>query len=159
MKRWILGDATARELGIDLKKEIQKLEAFETVSFEVDGQRRVFQVAGIQRRAELELGCQECLQKQLEIDSLRAQLQRFETPATPPLESIVKKFVEENYEFIVQREYSRRDLRHEIDVYLKDTYNRRMHRESPLWLYVRESVLGDHSKQYRRLKLRRRMGD
>jgi hypothetical protein len=159
MKRWILGDATAKHLGIDLKREIQKLDGFETVSFEVDGQRKVFQVADIQRRAELELCCQECLQKQLEIDSLRAQLQRFETPAIPPLESIVKKFVEENYEFIVQREYSRRVLRHEIDTYLRDTYNRRMHRESSLWKFVRESVLGDRSKQYRRLKLRRRVAD
>jgi hypothetical protein len=159
MRRWILGDGTGTELGLDLEKELKKLDGFETVSFEVDGQRKVFQVADIQRRAELELGCQECLQKQLEIDSLRAQLQRFETPATPPLESIVKKFIEDNYEFIVQREYSRRDLRHEIDVYLKDTYNRRMHRESSLWRYVRESVLGDRSKQYRRLKLRRRMAD
>ena len=159
MKRWILGDATARELGIDLKKEIQKLEAFETVSFEIDGQRKIFQVEELKQRAHMEMGCQACLDKQLRIDALEAELQRIGKPAIPPLESIVKKFIGDNYEVIVQREYSRRVLRNEIDIYLKDTYNVRMHRESPLWLYVRKEILGDHSKQYRRLKLRKRMAD
>ena len=158
MKRWILGDATAKHLGIDLKREIQKLDGFETVSFEIDGQRKVFTVEELKQRAHMELCCQECLQKQLEIDSLRAQLQRFETPAIPPLESIVKKFVEENYEKTYKRLYSRELLRSEIDSYMKRTYNIRVFRDGNLWNFVVKDVLHDKNRQYRKFKLRKRDG-
>jgi hypothetical protein len=158
MKRWILGDATARELGLDLKQELDKLENYKTISFTVDGQRKVFTVEELKQRAHMELGCQACLEKQLRIDALEAELQRIGKPEVPPLESIVRKFIEENYERTYKRLYSRELLRSEIDSYMKRTYNIRVFRDGNLWNFVVKDVLHDKNRQYRKFKLRKRDG-
>ena len=153
MKKWLLGEGSAKELGLDLDAEVTRLEGFDSVSFKSGGTIHQYSMDEIRCRVKYETRCQGCLEKQLEIDALKAQLT--EKPDVP-LRALVKKFIEENYTRTHHRKYQRTQLRREIDEYLRTKYNRRMRREDDLWRYVREELLGDQSRTYQRLRIEKR---
>lgn len=153
MKKWLLGEASASELGLDLDAELTRLEGFDSVSFKAGGTIRQFPMEEIRRRVKYETRCQGCLEKQLEIDALKAQLT--EKPDVP-LRALVRKFIDENYEVAFERQYSRRVLCTEIDTYLRKTYGARIHRDDKLWAWVIRELICDNAKGYRRLKLQKR---
>jgi hypothetical protein len=153
MRRWLLGQGTAKELGVNLHAELNRLGRFESVSFTLNGVERKFAMCDIKRRAAMEMSCKNCLELQLEVDALKAELGR--EPAEP-LEAVVQKYIDENYERTFERSYSRRDLLREIDSFLLETYNKRIHKGSSLWGYVIREVLGNHGKDYKRLKIRKK---
>ena len=153
MRRWLLGQGTAKELGVDLDAELKRLSGFESVSFKVNGVEKRFAMEEIKRRAAIETNCSRCLELQLEVDALKAQLKR---PIEAPLQAVVRKYIDDNYERTFERVYSRRTLLKEIDSYLLKTYNKRIHKGSPLWSYVIREVLGNHGKDFKRLKIRKK---
>jgi hypothetical protein len=155
MRRWLLGEDTAKELGLDLTRELHRLSGFESVSFKVNGVVRKFAMSDIRRRALMEMSCKNCLELQMQVDALKAELGR--EPAEP-LESVVRKFIDENYERTFDRSYSRRELLREIDSFLLETYNKRIHKWSPLWAYVIRECLGDRSKGFKKLQIRKKRG-
>jgi hypothetical protein len=153
MRRWLLGEGSAKELGLNLEAEMSRLSSFESVSFKVNGVVRKFAMDEIRRRAAMESNCSRCLELQIQVDALKAELGR---PIEVPLEVVVRKYIDENYERTFERSYSRRDLLREIDRFLSRTYNRRVHKDSELWSYVIREVLGDRSKGFKKLQIRRR---
>ena len=153
MRRWLLGQGTAKELGVNLHAELNRLGRFESVSFKVNGVEKRFAMEEIKRRAAIETNCSRCLELQLEVDALKAELGR--EPAEP-LEAVVQKYIDENYERTFERSYSRRELLGEIDRFLSRTYNRRVHKDSELWSYVIRECLGDRSKGFKKLQIRKR---
>jgi len=155
MRRWLLGQGTAKELGVNLHAELNRLGRFESVSFKVNGVERKFAMDEIRRRAAMETNCSRCLELQLEVDALKAELGR--EPAEP-LEAVVQKYIDDNYERTFERSYSRRELLGEIDDFLLQTYNKRIHKWSPLWSYVIREVLGDRSKGFKKLQIRKKRG-
>ena len=153
MQRWLLGQGTAKELGVNLDAELNRLGRFESVSFKVNGVEKRFAMDEIRRRAAMETSCKNCLELQLEVDALKAQLKR---PVEAPLQAVVRKYIDDNYERTFDRSYSRRTLLKEIDDFLLKTYNKRIHKGSPLWSYVIREVLGNHGKDFKRLKIRKK---
>ena len=153
MRRWLLGLGTAKELGVDLDAELNRLSGFESVSFKVNGVEKRFPMDEIRRRVAMETSCKNCLELQLQVDALKAQLKR---PVEAPLQAVVRKFIDENYERTFERSYSRRTLLKEIDDFLLQTYNKRIHKWSSLWSYVIRECLGDRSKGFKKLQIRRR---
>ena len=153
MQRWLLGQGTAKELGVNLDAELNRLSRFESVSFKVGGVTKQFAMCDIKRRAAMETNCSRCLELQLEVDALKAQLKR---PVEAPLQAVVRKYIDDNYERTFDRSYSRRTLLKEIDDFLLKTYNKRIHKGSPLWSYVIREVLGNHGKDFKRLKIRKK---
>ena len=153
MRKWLLGEGTAKELGLDLTRELNRLSSFESVSFKVNGVEKRFAMEEIRRRAAMETSCPRCLELQLQVDALKAELGR--EPAEP-LQAVVRKFIDDNYENTFERVYSRRELLREIDMFLLKTYNKRIHKGSPLWSYVIREVLGNHGKDFKRLKIRKK---
>jgi hypothetical protein len=153
MRRWLLGEGSAKDLGVDLDAELNRLSSFESVSFKVNGVEKRFLMSDIRRRAQLETSCSRCHELQLQVDALKAELGR---PIEVPLEAVVRKFIDENYERTFDRSYSRRTLLKEIDDFLLKTYNKRIHKGSPLWSYVIREVLGNHGKDFKRLKIRKK---
>ena len=153
MRRWLLGLGTAKELGVDLDAELNRLSGFESVSFKVNGVEKRFAMDEIRRRAAMETSCKNCLELQMQVDALKAELGR--EPAEP-LEAVVRKYIDDNYERTFDRSYSRRTLLKEIDDFLSKTYNRRVHKDSELWSYVIRECLGDRSKGFKKLQIRKR---
>ena len=153
MRRWLLGEGTAKELGVNLEAELNRLSGFESVSFKVNGVERKFSMEDVRRRALMETTCPRCLELQLEVDALKAELGR---EPVEPLEAVVRKYIEDNYENTFDRVYSRRALLREIDSYLLRTYNKRIHKGSELWSFVIRDVLGNHGKDFKRLKIRKK---
>ena len=154
MRRWLQGEASAKELGLDLQAELNRLSGFESVSFKHGGVMRKFSMEDIRRRALMETTCPRCLELQLEVDALKAELGR---EPVEPLECVVRKFIDDNYENTFDRVYSRRALLREIDSYLLKTYNKRIHKGSELWSYVIRECLGDCSKGFKKLQIRRKV--
>ena len=155
MKRWLLGQGTAKELGINLEDELHRLSKFETVSFKVNGVEKRFAMDEIRRRAAMETRCKNCLELQMQVDALKAQLKH---PMEVPLESIIRKYIEDNYERTFERTYSRRQLLREVDDFLLKKYNQRIHKWSPLWTYTIMECVGDRSKGFKKLQIRKRRG-
>ena len=155
MRRWLLGQGSAKELGVDLDAELNRLSGFESVSFNVGGVEKRFAMEEIRRRAQLESACPRCLELQLQLDAMKAELGR---PIEVPLEPVVRKYIDDNYENTFERVYSRRELLREIDSYLLKTYNKRIHKWSPLWAYAIRECLGDRSKGFKKLQIRKKRG-
>ena len=107
----------------------------------------------IRRRALMETTCPRCLELQMQVDALKADLGH---EPVEPLEAVVRKYIDDNYERTFERSYSRRELLREIDMFLSKTYNRRVHKDSELWSYVIREVLGDHSKGFKKLQIHKR---
>ena len=67
---------------------------------------------------------------------------------------LLQKFFDERFERIKGREFSRKELFKEVNIYLKQFNLQIIYNTDAGWRYLIEDVIRDTSKNYRRLKIR-----
>ena len=155
LKLWLVSNKPAVECGIgDLGAVLRRLDGFQSVSFTHAGKAYSFTIEEIRERAQHETnGCEKCREKDIVIDSLRAELGR---PPPIPLLPIVRDFVERTYERTPYRIYSRKRLLNEVNAFLHSKYRTTIFPWEKVWHVFLREELGDRSTQYRPLRLRLR---
>ena len=91
MRRWLLGEDTAKELGLDLTRELNRLSGFESVSFKVNGVEKRFAMDEIRRRAAMETSCKNCLELQMQVDAHIVSL--FQKPKVESCKRIIARCI------------------------------------------------------------------
>ena len=69
---------------------------------------------------------------------------------------LLQKFFNKQFERTKGREYSRKELFKEVNVYLKQFNLQILYTTDTEWTYLIEEVIKDTSKNYRKLKIRRK---
>ena len=93
---------------------ITKLRHYETIQMD----STMYQTADIIKRI-LQQGCPNCISLNREITALRFQLKKVSAPEVPPMNLLLQKFFNEQFERTKGREYSRKELFKEVNIYLK----------------------------------------
>ena len=88
--------------------------------------------------------------------ALKYQLKKVSAPEVPPMNLLLEKFFEEGYERTKGREYSRKKLFAEVNIYLKQFNLQIMYNTDSAWRYLIEDIIRDTSKNYRKIKIRRK---
>ena len=102
-------------------------------------------------------GCPHCLQLRTEVTALRFQLKKVSAPEVPPIKILLQKFFDEGFQRIREREYSRKQLFKEVNIYLKQFDLQIMYNTDAGWRYLIDDIIKDTNKNYRKLKIRRRL--
>ena len=102
-------------------------------------------------------GCPHCISLNREVISLKFQLSKLSAPEVPPIKILLQKFFDEGFQRIRERGYSRKQLFKEVNIYLKQFDLQIMYNTDAAWRYLIEEVIKDTSKNYRKLKIRRRL--
>ena len=100
-------------------------------------------------------GCLHCRALQAEVVSLRYQLKQLQTPPAPHFETLLRKFILENYKKTKARQYSRTQLFKDVNIYLQKYNLRIMYNTDKMWTFLIECVIGDVNRNYRKLKIRK----
>ena len=100
--------------------------------------------------------CPHCKAYKAEIQSLKYQLKLLNARELPPIKVLLRKFIDENYMRIKEREYSRRQLFDEMNTYLAGFKYHIVETTDTMWRYVIETVIGDSNRNYRKLKIRKK---
>ena len=87
---------------------------------------------------------------------MKFQLKKVSAPEVPPIKILLQKFFDERFERIREREYSRKQLFKEVNIYLKQFNLQIMYNTDAGWRYLIEDVIKDTSNNYRNLKIRRK---
>ena len=143
-----------------LKNEIQsvdpsiitKLQPYETIQMD----STMYQTADIIKRIQQQ-GCPNCISLNREITALRFQLKKVSAPEVPPIKILLQKFFDEGFQRIREREYSRKQLFKEVNIYLKQFDLQIMYNTDAAWRYLIEDIIQDTNKNYRKLKIKRRL--
>ena len=100
--------------------------------------------------------CPHCKAYKAEIQSLKYQLKLLNVPEVPPIKVLLRKFIDEHYVRIKEREYSRRELFNDINVYLGEFNLQIVENTDKIWKYLIEKIIGDTNRNYRKLKIRKK---
>ena len=100
--------------------------------------------------------CPHCIVYKREVQSLKYQLKLLNAPEVPPIKVLLRKFIDEHYVKIKEREYSRRELFNDINVYLGEFNLQIVENTDKIWKYLIEKIIGDTNRNYRKLKLRKK---
>ena len=100
--------------------------------------------------------CPHCIVYKREVQSLKYQLKLLNATELPPVKVLLRKFIDENYVKIKEREYSRRELFNDINVYLGEFNLQIVENTDKIWKYLMEKIVGDTNRNYRKLKIRKR---
>ena len=128
---------------------IKQLEFYETIQMD----STMYQTADIIKRIQQQ-GCPNCISLNREITALRFQLKKVSAPEVPPMNLLLQKFFNEQFERTKGREFSRKELFKEVNIYLKQFNLQIMYNTDSAWRYLIEEVIRDTSKNYRKLKIR-----
>jgi hypothetical protein len=102
-------------------------------------------------------GCPHCLQLRTEVTALKFQLKKVSAPEVPPIKILLQKFFDEGFQRIREREYSRKQLFKEVNIYLKQFDLEILYATDSAWRYLIEDIIQDTNKNYRKLKIKRRL--
>ena len=97
LKRFLQGDIDWVDPSI-----ITKLQQYDTI--QVDS--TMYQTADIIQK--IKQGCPNCLQLRTEVTALKFQLKKVSAPAVPPIKILLQKFLDEGFQRIKERLYSRK---------------------------------------------------
>ena len=145
LKRFLQGDIDWVDPSI-----IKKLQQYDTI--QVDS--TMYQTADIIKRIQQQ-GCPNCMALKREVTALKFQLKKLSAPEVPPMNLLLEKFFDERFQRIREREYSRKELFKEVNIYLKP-FNLILYNIDAGWRYLIDDIIKDTSKNYRKLKIRRR---
>ena len=87
--------------------------------------------------------CPHCRALQAEVESLTFQLKQLQTPPAPHFETLLRKFILENYKNTKARQYSRTQLFKDVNMYLQKYNLRIMYNTDKMWTFLIECVIGD----------------
>ena len=146
LKRFLQGDIDWVDPSI-----ITKLQQYDTI--QVDA--KMYATSDIIQRIQQQ-GCSNCLKLRREVTALRYQLKKVSAKEVPPIKLLLHKFFEERFERIRERQYSRKELFKEVNIYLKQFNLQIMYNTDTEWRYLINDIIGDNSKNYRKLKIRRK---
>ena len=93
---------------------ITKLQQYDTI--QVDA--KMYPTSDIIERIQQQ-GCPNCLTLKREVTALKFQLKKLSAKEVPPMNLLLQKFFDEQFERIKEREYSRKQLFKEVNTYLK----------------------------------------
>ena len=130
---------------------IEKLQQYETVKIG----SKVYPTTDIIQRIQQQ-GCSHCMALKREVTALRFQLKKISAPEVPPMNLLLQKFFDEQFERIKEREYSRKKLFAEVNTYLREFQLQILYNTDVGWRYLIDDIIGDTSKNYRKLKIRRK---
>ena len=146
LKRFLQGDIDWVDPSI-----ITKLQKYDTI--QVDS--TMYQTADIIEKIKKQ-GCPHCISLNREVISLKFQLSKLSAPEVPPIKILLQKFFDEGFQRIREREYSRKQLFKEVNIYLKQFDLQIMYNTDAAWRYLIEDIIQDTNKNYRKLKIKRR---
>jgi hypothetical protein len=146
LKRFLQGDIDWVDPSI-----ITKLQQYDTIQMG----NIMYQTADIIQKIK-EGGCPTCLQLRTEVISLKFQLSKLSAPEVPPINLLLQKFFNEQFERTKGREFSRKELFKEVNIYLKQ-FNLILYNIDAGWRYLIDDIIKDTSKNYRKLKIRRKV--
>ena len=140
-----------------LKNEVQyvdpsiitKLQQYDTI--QVDS--KMYSTSNIIKRIK-EQGCPHCISLKREVTAIKFQLKKLSAKKVPPMNLLLEKFFDERFERTKGREFSRKELFKEVNIYLKRFHLQIMYTTDAGWRYLIEEVIKDTSKNYRKLKIR-----
>ena len=101
--------------------------------------------------------CPHCVSLKTEVTALRYQLKRVSAKEIPPIKILLQIFFNEQFERTKGREYSRKELFKEVNIYLKQFNLQIMYNTDAGWRYLIEDVIRDTSKNYRKLKIKNKI--
>ena len=128
---------------------IKQLEIYDTI--QVDS--TMYQTADIIKRIQQQ-GCPHCLQLRTEVTALKFQLKKVSAPEVPPLNLLLHNFFVERFERTKGREYSRKELFKEVNIYLREFQLQILYTTDCAWRYLIDDIIKDTNKNYRKLKIR-----
>ena len=146
LKRFLQGDIDWVDPAI-----ITKLQKYDTI--QVDS--TMYQTADIIEKIKKQ-GCPHCISLNREVISLKFQLSKLSAPEVPPMNLLLHKFFIEQFETTKGREFSRKELFRQVNIYLKQFNLQILYNTDAGWRYLIEEVIKDTSKNYRKLKIRRK---
>jgi hypothetical protein len=115
----------------------------------------MYQTADIIQK--IKQGCPHCISLKREVISLKFQLKKLSAPEVPPMNLLLQKFFDERFERIKGREFSRKELFKEVNLYLKPFNLEILYNTDAGWRYLINDIICDHSSNYRKLKIRRKV--
>ena len=103
-------------------------------------------------------GCPHCISLNREVISLKFQLSKLSAPEVPPMNLLLEKFFQKGFQRIREREYSRKQLFKEVNIYLKQFDLEILYATDSAWRYFIQEVIKDTNKSnYRKLNIRRKV--
>ena len=144
LKEFIRGEINYIDPGI-----IQDLKKYDSI--QVDS--KLYNMKDVIQRIEEQ--CPHCKAYKVEVESLRYQLKQLQTPPAPHFETLLRKFILENYKKTKARQYSRTQLFKDVNIYLQKYNLRIMYNTDKMWTFLIECVIGDVNRNYRKLKIRK----
>ena len=130
---------------------IETLQQYDTIQIDA----KMYQAADIIKRIQQQ-GCPNCMALKREVTALKFQLKKLSAKEGPPMNLRLGKFFDERFERTKGREFSRKELFKEVNIYLKQFNLQIMYNTDSAWRYLIEEVIKDTSKNYRKLKIRRK---
>ena len=130
---------------------IETLQQYDTI--QVDS--TMYQTADIIKRIQQQ-GCPHCLQLRTEVTALKFQLSKLSAPEVPPMNLLLEMFFQKVFQRIREREYSRKQLFKEVNIYLKQFDLQIMYNTDAAWRYLIEDIIQDTNNNYKKLKIKRR---
>ena len=98
-------------------------------------------------------GCPHCLQLRTEVTALKFQLKKVSAPEVPPMNLLLEMFFQKGFQRIREREYSRKQLFKEVNIYLKQFDLQIMYNTDAAWRYLIEDIIQDTNNNYKILIL------
>ena len=111
---------------------IKQLEFYETIQMD----STMYQTADIIKRIQQQ-GCPNCISLNREITALRFQLKKVSAPEVPPMNLLLEKFFDERFERTKGREFSRKELFKEVNLYLKPFHLEILYNTDAGWIDTR----------------------
>ena len=144
MNAWLAG--ATDHTGLDLDQLLVKIKGHEKVCFSHEGRKFTKTNKEITEMVHTAL-CKNC-------NALRAELYLLRTDKNikPDAHELIRQYIDDNYVTARSRNYSRRQLYHEVAMFLKP-FGIPLTKE--MESYIIHDLLRDESPQYRRLKLQR----
>ena len=130
---------------------ITKLQQYDTIQMGA----KMYPASDIIKRIQQQ-GCPHCISLKTEVTALRFQLKNLSAPEVPPMNLLLQKFFDEQFERIKEREYSRKKLFAEVNTYLREFQLQILYTTDSEYKYLIDDIIGDTSKNYRKLKIRRK---
>ena len=114
----------------------------------------MYQTADIIQK--IKQGCPHCISLNREVISLKFLLKKLSAPEVPPMNLLLQKFFNEQFERTKGREFSRKKLFAEVNIYLREFQLKILYNTDSAWRYLIEDIIKDTSQNYRKLKIRRK---
>ena len=130
---------------------VTKLQQYDTIQIG----SKVYPTTDIIQRIQQQ-GFSHCISLKREVTALRFQLKKISAPELPPMNLLLQKFFDEQFERIKEREYSRKKLFAEVNTYLREFQLQILYTTDSEYKYLIDDIIGDTSKNYRKLKIRRK---